>query len=224
MGGKSTFLRQNALIAIMAQSGSYVPAYKATLGMVDAIYSRIGASDDLTQNKSTFMVEMLEVSAILNHATPRSFVIMDEVGRGTSVLDGLSIAWATLHHITQTNRCRSLFATHYHELAHMVMTSLPHLACYTTLVHMNNNKDTPNGLCSFLHKIVPGIASSSYGLHIAEMAGFPSSALNQARLIRERLMARRIDVKSSEEDNTSTSFIHESYDAISSSYPTTFAT
>lgn len=197
MGGKSTFLRQNALIAIMAQAGSYVPADEAIIGTVDAIYSRIGASDDLTQNKSTFMMEMLETSAILNRATSRSLVIMDEIGRGTSVTDGLSIAWATLHHVVHVNRCRSLFATHYHELAQMMATSLPHVACFTTQIHMENLAEHPpdsndSSPFIFLHKLVPGIASSSYGLYIAEMAGFPVSALNQARWAREHF-TRHLD-------------------------------
>lgn len=194
MGGKSTFLRQNALIAIMAQAGSYVPADEATLGLVDAIYSRIGASDDLVQNKSTFMIEMLETSAILNCATPRSLVIMDEIGRGTSVTDGLAIAWAALHHVTHSNQCRSLFATHYHELVHMMKSSLPHVSYFTTQVQTNLSSQFPlnssDSSYIFLHKIVPGIASSSYGLYIAELAGFPISALTQARWAQERFTKR----------------------------------
>jgi DNA mismatch repair protein MutS len=116
MAGKSTFLRQNALIAILAQMGSYVPARRAEIGVVDRLFSRVGAADDLARGRSTFMVEMVETAAILNQATPRSLVILDEIGRGTATFDGLSIAWATLEHLHESNRCRALFATHFHEL------------------------------------------------------------------------------------------------------------
>ena len=119
MGGKSTFLRQNALIAVLAQAGSYVPAASATLGLVDRLFSRVGASDNLARGRSTFMVEMVETAAILAQATPRSFVILDEVGRGTSTYDGLAIAWAVVEAIHEDNRCRCLFATHYHELTRL---------------------------------------------------------------------------------------------------------
>ena len=116
MAGKSTFLRQNALIAVLAQSGAYVPADECRIGVVDRLFSRVGASDDLARGRSTFMVEMVETAAILNQAGPRALVILDEIGRGTATFDGLSIAWACIEHLHEVNRCRTLFATHYHEL------------------------------------------------------------------------------------------------------------
>ena len=133
MAGKSTFLRQNALIAILAQIGSFVPARSARIGVVDRLFSRVGAADDLARGRSTFMVEMVETAAILNQAGPRSFVILDEIGRGTATFDGLSIAWAALEHLHEVNRCRALFATHYHELTALA-AKLPALACHTMRV------------------------------------------------------------------------------------------
>ncbi|MDB5523697.1 MAG: mutS [Rhizobium sp.] len=174
MGGKSTFLRQNALIAIMAQMGSYVPAAEATIGVVDRLFSRVGASDDLARGRSTFMVEMVETAAILNQATPRSLVILDEIGRGTATFDGLSIAWAAVEHLHEVNRCRSLFATHFHELT-VLSEKLKRLANVTMRV-----KEWDNDVI-FLHEVGPGAADRSYGIQVARLAGLPASVVSRAR-------------------------------------------
>ncbi|KAL6077110.1 DNA mismatch repair protein MutS, variant 2 [Balamuthia mandrillaris] len=176
MGGKSTFLRQNALITIMAQMGSFVPAQSAQIGIVDSVFSRVGASDDLARDRSTFMNEMIETSLILKHATPRSLVIMDEIGRGTSTLDGLSIAWAVIEHIHNELDCRTLFATHYLELAELKNT-LQRLSCRTLAA------SEQRGGVLFLHKVVPGVAPKSYGIQVAELAGLPPSVCNRARKV-----------------------------------------
>jgi DNA mismatch repair protein MutS len=173
MAGKSTFLRQNALIAILAQMGSYVPARSARIGIVDRLFSRVGAADDLARGRSTFMVEMVETAAILNQAGPRSFVILDEIGRGTATFDGLSIAWATLEHLHEVNCCRTLFATHYHELTALA-AKLPALACHTMRV-----KEW-KGDVVFLHEVGPGTADRSYGIHVAKLAGLPKSVTARA--------------------------------------------
>jgi DNA mismatch repair protein MutS len=173
MAGKSTFLRQNALIAILAQMGSYVPAGAARIGVVDRLYSRVGAADDLARGRSTFMVEMVETAAILNQAGPRSFVILDEIGRGTATFDGLSIAWAALEHLHEVNRCRTLFATHYHELT-ALSAKLPALACHTMRV-----KEW-QGDVVFLHEVAPGTADRSYGIHVARLAGLPPAVTARA--------------------------------------------
>jgi len=173
MAGKSTFLRQNALIAILAQMGSYVPAQAARIGIVDRLFSRVGAADDLARGRSTFMVEMVETAAILNQAGPRSFVILDEIGRGTATFDGLSIAWAALEHQHEVNRCRTLFATHYHELTALA-AKLPSLACHTMRV-----KEW-KGEVVFLHEVGPGTADRSYGIHVAKLAGLPKSVTARA--------------------------------------------
>jgi len=173
MAGKSTFLRQNALIAILAQMGSFVPARSAKIGVVDRLFSRVGAADDLARGRSTFMVEMVETAAILNRATPRSLVILDEIGRGTATFDGLSIAWACLEHIHEINACRALFATHYHELTHLAGT-LPALKPHTMRVM------EWQGEVKFLHEIGPGAADRSYGIHVAKLAGLPAAALHRA--------------------------------------------
>jgi DNA mismatch repair protein MutS len=173
MAGKSTFLRQNALIAILAQMGSYVPAQSARIGIVDRLFSRVGAADDLARGRSTFMVEMVETAAILNQAGPRAFVILDEIGRGTATFDGLSIAWATLEHLHEVNRCRTLFATHYHELTALA-AKLPALACHTMRV-----KEW-KGDVVFLHEVGPGTADRSYGIHVAKLAGLPKSVTARA--------------------------------------------
>ncbi len=173
MAGKSTFLRQNALIAILAQMGSYVPARRARIGVVDRLFSRVGAADDLARGRSTFMVEMVETAAILNQAGPRSFVILDEIGRGTATFDGLSIAWAALEHLHEVNRCRTLFATHYHELTALA-AKLPALACHTMRV-----KEW-KGDVVFLHEVGPGTADRSYGIHVAKLAGLPKSVTARA--------------------------------------------
>jgi DNA mismatch repair protein MutS len=173
MAGKSTFLRQNALIAILAQSGSYVPAASARIGVVDRLFSRVGAADDLARGRSTFMVEMVETAAILNQAGPRSFVILDEIGRGTATFDGLSIAWAALEHLHEINRCRALFATHYHELTALT-AKLPALACHTMRV-----KEW-KGEVVFLHEVAAGTADRSYGIHVAKLAGLPAAVTTRA--------------------------------------------
>ena len=173
MAGKSTFLRQNALIAILAQMGSYVPARSARIGVVDRLFSRVGAADDLARGRSTFMVEMVETAAILNQAGPQSFVILDEIGRGTATYDGLSIAWAALEHLHETNRCRALFATHYHELTALA-AKLPALACETMRV-----KEW-KGDVVFLHEVAAGTADRSYGIHVAKLAGLPAEVTARA--------------------------------------------
>ncbi|MBV8119835.1 MAG: DNA mismatch repair protein MutS [Alphaproteobacteria bacterium] len=180
MAGKSTFLRQNALIAIMAQMGSYVPARAARIGVVDRLFSRVGAADDLARGRSTFMVEMVETAAILNQAGPSSLVILDEIGRGTSTFDGLSIAWATLEHLHEVDRCRTLFATHYHELTALA-AKLPALACHTMRV-----KEW-KGEVVFLHEVGPGTADRSYGIHVAKLAGLPKSVTTRAEEVLEVL-------------------------------------
>ena len=173
MAGKSTFLRQNALIAVMAQAGSFVPAEAATIGIVDRLFSRVGAADDLARGRSTFMVEMVETAAILNQATPRSLVILDEIGRGTATFDGLSIAWATLEHLHEVNGCRGLFATHYHELG-ALKERLSALAPYTMRV-----KEWQKEVV-FLHEVAPGAADRSYGIHVAQLAGLPAAVVARA--------------------------------------------
>ncbi|WP_151120974.1 DNA mismatch repair protein MutS [Hypericibacter adhaerens] len=173
MAGKSTFLRQNALIAILAQMGSFVPAARAHIGVVDRLFSRVGAADDLARGRSTFMVEMVETAAILNQAGPRALVILDEIGRGTATFDGLSIAWATVEHLHEVNRCRALFATHYHELTSL-SAKLAALAPYTMRV-----KEW-QGEVVFLHEVAPGAADRSYGIHVAKLAGLPAAAVTRA--------------------------------------------
>jgi DNA mismatch repair protein MutS len=180
MAGKSTFLRQNALIAVMAQMGGYVPAETAEIGIVDRLFSRVGAADDLARGQSTFMVEMVETAAILNQAGPRSLVILDEIGRGTATFDGLSIAWAAVEHLHERNRCRTLFATHYHELTALA-ARLPHLACHTVRVR------EWQGDIVFLHEVVPGTADRSYGIHVARLAGLPASVIARATEVLEAL-------------------------------------
>ncbi len=180
MAGKSTFLRQNALIVIMAQMGSFVPAKKVHIGIVDRVFSRVGASDDLARGRSTFMVEMVETSAILNQSTQRSFVILDEIGRGTSTYDGVSLAWATVEHLHNLSRCRTLFATHYHELSSLEKT-LPAVVCYSMSIKEWENK------IIFLHKVIKGAADRSYGIHVAELAGIPSPVIKRAWQILEKL-------------------------------------
>jgi len=173
MAGKSTFLRQNALIAILAQIGAFVPASAAKISVVDRLFSRVGAADDLARGRSTFMVEMVETAAILNQAGPHSFVILDEIGRGTATFDGLSIAWAALEHLHEVNRCRALFATHYHELTALA-AKLPALACHTMRV-----KEW-QGDVVFLHEVAPGTADRSYGIHVAKLAGLPAAVTVRA--------------------------------------------
>lgn len=180
MGGKSTFLRQNALIAIMAQMGSYVPAGNAHIGVVDRLFSRVGASDDLARGRSTFMVEMVETAAILNQATERSLVILDEIGRGTSTFDGLSIAWAAVEHLHEINKCRGLFATHFHELT-ALSEKLARLSSATMKV-----KEW-DGDVVFLHEVGPGTADRSYGIQVAKLAGLPDIVVSRARDVLNQL-------------------------------------
>lgn len=180
MGGKSTFLRQNALIAILAQMGCFVPATSAHIGIVDRLFSRVGASDDLARGRSTFMVEMVETAAILNQASDRSLVILDEIGRGTATFDGLSIAWAAVEHLHEGNRCRGLFATHFHELT-ALSEKLGRLANATMRVR------EWDGEVIFLHEVGPGAADRSYGIQVARLAGLPASVVERARDVLTRL-------------------------------------
>jgi DNA mismatch repair protein MutS len=176
MAGKSTFLRQNALIAILAQMGSYVPAKSAKIGIVSQIFSRVGASDDLARGRSTFMVEMVETAAILNQSDNRALVILDEIGRGTATYDGLSIAWATLEHLHGVNKCRALFATHYHELT-VLAGKLDGVKNATVAV-----KEW-EGEVIFLHEVREGAADRSYGVQVAKLAGLPPSVIERAKTV-----------------------------------------
>jgi DNA mismatch repair protein MutS len=180
MAGKSTFLRQNALIAVLGQIGSYVPAAEARFGVVDRLFSRVGAADDLARGRSTFMVEMVETAAILNQAGSRALVILDEIGRGTATFDGLSIAWAVIEHLHEVNRCRALFATHYHELTALA-AKLPNLACHTMRV-----KEWQDDVV-FLHEVAAGAADRSYGIHVGRLAGLPPAVVARAEQVLETL-------------------------------------
>jgi DNA mismatch repair protein MutS len=182
MAGKSTYLRQNALIAVLAQMGSYVPAKRARLGIVDRLFSRVGAADDLARGRSTFMVEMVETAAILNQATARSLVILDEIGRGTATFDGLSIAWATMEHLHEKNRARALFATHFHELTELAK-QLPRV------VNLTMRVTDWNGEVVFLHEVLPGAADRSYGIQVAKLAGLPPAVVTRAQQILRLLEA-----------------------------------
>ncbi|MGF1456947.1 MAG: DNA mismatch repair protein MutS [Alphaproteobacteria bacterium] len=180
MAGKSTFLRQNALIAIMAQMGGFVPAARAHIGIVDRLFSRVGAADDLARGRSTFMVEMVETAAILNQAGPRSLVILDEIGRGTATFDGLSIAWATLEHLHDVNGCRGLFATHYHELTALAKN-------LAALGNLTMKVKEWNGEVVFLHEVVEGAADRSYGIQVAKLAGLPQAVITRAGAVLAKL-------------------------------------
>jgi DNA mismatch repair protein MutS len=180
MAGKSTFLRQNALIALLAQAGSFVPARRAHIGVVSQLFSRVGASDDLARGRSTFMVEMVETAAILNQADDRALVILDEIGRGTATYDGLSIAWATLEHLHGANRCRALFATHYHEMTNLA-SKLDGVENATVAV-----KEWEGDLV-FLHEVRKGAADRSYGVQVARLAGLPAAVIDRARSVLEAL-------------------------------------
>ncbi len=180
MAGKSTYLRQNALIAILAQMGSFVPATRAKIGLVSQVFSRVGASDDLARGRSTFMVEMVETAAILNQADDRALVILDEIGRGTATYDGLSIAWATLEHLHEANRCRALFATHYHEMTSLA-DRLPGVKNATVAVR------EWQGDVIFLHEVRDGAADRSYGVQVAKLAGLPASVVSRAQSVLEAL-------------------------------------
>ncbi|MEM9699142.1 MAG: DNA mismatch repair protein MutS [Pseudomonadota bacterium] len=180
MAGKSTFLRQNALIALMAQMGSFVPAEEARIGIISQLFSRVGASDDLARGRSTFMVEMVETAAILNQADARALVILDEIGRGTSTYDGLSIAWATLEHLHDVNRARALFATHYHEMTALA-EKLSGVENATVAV-----KEW-QGEVVFLHEVRKGAADRSYGVQVAQLAGLPKAVIERARIVLQAL-------------------------------------
>ena len=182
MAGKSTFLRQNALIAVLAQMGSFVPARAARIGVVDRLFSRVGAADDLARGRSTFMVEMVETAAILNQAGERALVILDEIGRGTATFDGLSIAWATIEHLHENNRCRALFATHFHEMTALA-AKLPRL--HNAAMRVKEWQ----GEVVFLHEVVPGAADRSYGIQVAKLAGLPPSVIERAKLVLAQLEA-----------------------------------
>ena len=183
MAGKSTFLRQNALVALMAQIGSFVPASRARVGVIDRLFSRVGAADDLARGRSTFMVEMVETAAILNQAGARALVILDEIGRGTATFDGLSIAWAAIEHLHESNRCRTLFATHYHELT-ALSAKLPRMFNATVRVR------EWQGNVVFLHEVLPGSADRSYGIQVAKLAGLPAAVIARAKSVLARLEAQ----------------------------------
>jgi DNA mismatch repair protein MutS len=186
MAGKSTYIRQVALLVLLAQIGSYVPAKSAAIGIVDRIFTRVGASDELSRGQSTFMVEMTEAANILNNATPKSLVILDEIGRGTSTYDGVSLAWAITEHLHNQVGCRSLFATHYHELAQLAET-LPNLRNCNVLV-----REWQDDIV-FLHKIAPGSADKSYGIHVARLAGIPPEVLERAQQVLHQLETHHLD-------------------------------
>ena len=180
MAGKSTFLRQNALIAILAQMGSFVPADSAHIGVIDRLFSRVGAADDIARGQSTFMVEMVETSLILSQATIRSFVILDEIGRGTATFDGLSIAWAVVEYLHDVNRSRAIFATHYHELT-ALKSKLASMSCH------NMKVKEWQGKIIFLHEVIEGVADRSYGIHVAKLAGLPADVLDRAEMVLQAL-------------------------------------
>ncbi|MCP4712333.1 MAG: DNA mismatch repair protein MutS, partial [Planctomycetes bacterium] len=180
MSGKSTYIRQAALLVLMAQMGSFVPAKSASIGLVDRIFTRVGASDELARGQSTFMVEMTETANILNNATERSLVILDEIGRGTSTYDGLALAWAITEHIAAQVKCRTLFATHYHEITELA-DLLGNVNNFN--VSVREWKDE----VVFLHKIVAGRTDKSYGIHVARLAGIPKGILKRSREILEEL-------------------------------------
>ena len=182
MAGKSTYLRQNALIAALAQAGSFTPARRAHIGIVDRLFSRVGAADDLARGRSTFMVEMVETAAILNQAGPRSLVILDEIGRGTATFDGLSIAWAAVERLHEHNRARTLFATHFHELTHLT-AKLPRL------INLPMRVTDWNGDVVFLHEVARGAADRSYGIQVARLAGLPTAVVERAQIILAKLEA-----------------------------------
>ncbi|MBW3543799.1 MAG: DNA mismatch repair protein MutS, partial [Planctomycetes bacterium] len=186
MAGKSTYIRQAALITIMAQMGSFVPAKSARIGLADRVFARVGASDELGRGQSTFMVEMTETARILNAATKQSLVILDEIGRGTSTYDGISLAWAVTEYLHDAIGCRTLFATHYHELTELTQT-LKHAVNWNVAVREKA------GDVIFLHRIVPGAADRSYGIHVARLAGVPPSVIERARVVLETLEAEHLD-------------------------------
>ena len=187
MAGKSTYIRQIALAVILAQAGSFVPATSARIGVVDRVFTRVGAGDELARGQSTFMVEMAETAAILNHATRRSLVVLDEVGRGTSTYDGVSLAWAITEHLHDRIGCRALFATHYHELVDLAVDR-PGIRNLT--VSVAEQDDT----VVFLHRIVDGAATRSYGIHVARLAGVPEPVIQRAREVLATLEQLNVDL------------------------------
>lgn len=187
MAGKSTFLRQNAIIAIMAHMGCFVPAKAARIGVIDRIFSRVGAGDDLAQGRSTFMVEMTETATILNQATNRSLIILDEIGRGTSTYDGMAIAWSCLEYIHNQLGARALFATHFHELTELSKT-LTQLRCFCAQVKEWQGK------IIFMHKMIEGVASQSYGINVAELAGLPKQVIARAQNVLKQLHKERLTI------------------------------
>lgn len=212
MAGKSTYMRQVALIVLMAQIGSFVPAEEATISVVDRIFTRVGASDDLASGQSTFMVEMMEVANILHHATPNSLLILDEIGRGTSTLDGLSIAWSIIEHITDKIRAKTLFATHYHELT-VLEDSIPHLKNYCVAV-----KEIGEDIL-FLHQIIEGSVDHSYGIAVAKLAGVPKCVLNRAKELLVELEQGEVNINfttTSNNDNVVTEQIVDIQNDVSS--------
>jgi DNA mismatch repair protein MutS len=186
LAGKSTFIRQVAVLTLLAQVGSFVPAKKARVGIADRIFTRVGANDDLGRGQSTFLVEMTEAANILNNATPRSLVILDEIGRGTSTYDGVSLAWAITEYLHDRVGCRALFATHYHELTRLA-GSLGGLRNHHVQVREGD------GEIVFLHRVAPGSAGKSYGLHAARLAGVPREVLERAGQVLADLEARPLD-------------------------------
>jgi DNA mismatch repair protein MutS len=186
MAGKSVYIRQVALLTLMAQMGSFVPAKSARVGLVDRIFTRVGASDELSRSQSTFMVEMTEAANILNNATRRSLVILDEIGRGTSTYDGVSLAWAITEYLHDEIGCRSLFATHYHELAQLTER-------LKGLNNLNALVDDSGGNVVFLHRIASGSADQSYGIHVAKMAGVPETVIKRAWAVLSELEAHHLE-------------------------------
>jgi DNA mismatch repair protein MutS len=184
MAGKSTYMRQNALIIILAQMGSFVPASFARIGIVDRIFTRIGASDDLSQGQSTFMVEMTETANIINSMSEKSFIVLDEIGRGTSTYDGVAIAWSIVEYLAKNLQPRTIFATHYHELA-----GLEHL--YPSIKNSQVLVVESDGHIEFLHRVASGSADKSYGIEVARLAGLPKSILERARAINNQLQAQK---------------------------------
>jgi DNA mismatch repair protein MutS len=186
MAGKSTYIRQVALIALMAHTGSYVPATTAAIPILDRIFTRVGASDDLSRGQSTFMVEMNETANILNNATPHSLVILDEIGRGTSTFDGLSIAWSVAEYLHNTVKCKTLFATHYHELTELAV-ALPGVKNFNVAVREWHDQ------IIFLRKILPGGTDKSYGIQVARLAGLPRAVIDRAKEILRNLEENELD-------------------------------
>ncbi len=189
MGGKSTFLRQNALISVMTQCGSFVPASHGRIGLFDAIYTRIGASDDLAKDKSTFMMEMMETSYILKHATSKSLVIMDEIGRGTAAEEGFALAWAIADHLITSTKCRTLFATHYYGLSNLVNRHSSIADCLQTTA-----LDDGYGNLVFLHKLISGVASQSFAIEIGRFAGLPENVITLAQLKLNELRMKEVEL------------------------------